>query len=55
MAQTKAQELPSKYEEDDLYFESGGALEQAAQKGCGISSGDTKSLPRCDTVQPAPG
>lgn len=30
-----------------MIFESGGALEQAAQKGCGISfSGDTKSLPR---------
>lgn len=38
-----------------MIFESGGALEQAAQKGCGTSSGDTKSLPSCDPVQPTPG
>ena len=40
-AQTEAQEVPAKHEEEQLYFERDGALEQAAQGGCGVSfSGD---------------
>ena len=36
-AQTKAQEVPSEHEEELLPSEGDGALEQAAQGGCGVS------------------
>ena len=40
-AQTEAQEVPSEHEEEFLSSEGDGALEQAAQGGCGVSfSGD---------------
>ena len=35
-AQTEAQEVPSEHEEELLHFEGDGALEQAAQGGCGV-------------------
>jgi len=35
-AQTGTREVPSGYR-DELYFESDRALEQAAQRGCGVS------------------
>ena len=34
-AQTEAQEVPAEHEEELLYSEGDGALEQAAQGGCG--------------------
>jgi len=43
------QEAPYKHEEE-LYRKSDGALEQAAQRGCGISSEDIQNLPRCFPV-----
>ena len=54
-AQTEAQEVPSEHEEE-LVSEGDGALEQAAQGGCGISfSGDIQDLPGRSPVQPAVG
>ena len=40
-AQTEAEEVPAEHEEELLPSEGDGALEQAAQGGCGVSfSGD---------------
>jgi len=55
-AQTEAQEVPSEHEEALLPSEDDGALEQAAQGGCGFSfSGDIQDPLRQDPVQPAVG
>jgi len=55
-AQTEAQEVPSEYEEELLHSEGDGAVEQAAQAGCGVSySGDIQNLSGQGPVQPAVG
>ena len=55
-AQTEAEEVPSEHEEELLPSEGDGALEQAAQGGCGVSfSGDIQDLPGQGPVQPAVG
>ena len=55
-AQTEAEEVPSEHEEELLPSEGDGALEQAAQGGCGVSlSGDIQDLPGQGPVQPAGG
>ena len=55
-AQTEAQEVPSEHEEELLPSEGDGALEQAAQGGCGVSfSGVIQDLPGQGPVQPAVG
>ena len=48
--------LPSEHDEELLHSEGDGALERAAQGGCGVSfSGDIQTLPGCGAVQPALG
>ena len=54
-AQTEAQEVPSEHEEELLPCEGDGALAQAAQGGCGVSSGDIQDPPGQGPVQPAVG
>jgi len=55
-AQTEAEEDPSEHEEELLHSEGDGALEQAAQGGCGVSfSGDIPDPPGRGAVQPAVG
>jgi len=54
--QTEAEEVPAEHEEELLPSEGDGALEQAAQGGCGVSfSGDIQDLPGQGPVQPAVG
>ena len=49
-------EWEEEHEEELLHSEGGGALEQAAQGGCGVSfSGDTQDPPGRGPVQPAVG
>jgi len=55
-AQTEAQEVASELEEELLSSEGDGALEQAAQGGCGVSfSGDIQDLPGQGPLQPTVG
>ena len=49
-------EVLAEREEELIYSESDGALEQVAQRGCGVSfSGGTQNLSGWDPVQPALG
>ena len=54
-AQTEAEEVPAEHEEELLPSEGDGALEQAAQRSCEVSSGDIQTPPGCSPVQPAVG
>ena len=48
--------VPSEHEEEFIPSEGDGALEQAAQGGCGLSfSGDIQDLPGQGPLQPAVG
>jgi len=54
--QTEAQEVPSEHEEELLQSEGDGALEKAAQGGCGVFlSEDIQDPPKRSPVQPAVG
>jgi len=54
-AQTEAEEVPAEQVEELLHSEGEAALEQAAQGGCGVSSGDIQDPPGRGPVQPALG
>ena len=45
----------SEHEKKLHYFDGDRALEQAAQRGCGVTSGDIQNLPGHFPVQPTPG
>ena len=52
--ETDAQEVPPEYKEECLYCAGNRALEQGAQRGCGISlTGDLQELSGCDSVKHA--
>ena len=54
-AQTVTEEFPSVQVEKNIHFESEKALEQAAERGCGVSSEDIQNPPEHLLVQPTPG
>ena len=50
-AQTEAQEVPPERRKN--FFTTESALEQSAERGCGVSSEDIQNSPGCSPVQPA--
>jgi len=54
-AQIEAEEAPAEPEEELLHSEDDGALAQAAQRGCGVSSGDIPTPAGRGAVAPALG
>ena len=54
-AQTATQEFSCECGENLVCFKCDRAVEQAAQRGCEIFSGDVQNPPGCDSVQPAVG